>query len=72
MEPQQSDQQPQQQWTPEQLARWTPEELEKGQRYMERLHQARDRMLADQRDKQQTSSSPVKTDPSPLTTLSAS
>ena len=49
--------QQQQQWTPEQLARWTPEELEKGQRFMERLHHARDRMLADEVAKRPTSSS---------------
>lgn len=59
---------PQQQWTPEQLARWTPEQLEKGARYMDLLRQARDAHLA----KTRISSSPAKSEPSEPATKSAS
>lgn len=59
-----NDQQPQQQWTPERLARWTPEQLEKGARCMELLRQARDVSLAERR----LSSSPANTAPSQPTT----
>jgi hypothetical protein len=68
MEKPENNQSQPQKWTPEQLAQWTPEELEKGQRFMNRLAQARDLGLA----KQRTSSSQAKADPSQPATQSAS